>query len=51
MISRGIKARDVLCITWGQMAQHGSKSRDVCTGSLQIRFVSTILPPFIFKAS
>jgi hypothetical protein len=42
-------------VTWCFMYHMGSngsmcsKSRDVCTGSLQIRFVSTILPPFIFN--
>ena len=39
-------------VTWCfmyHMGSNGSISRDVCTGSLQIRFVSTILPPFIFN--
>ena len=43
-VSHGVNSFDSNGSTW-------LKSRDACTGSLQIRFVSTILPPFIFKAS
>jgi len=37
------------CFMYHMGSNGSSKSRDVCTGSLQIRFVSTILPPFIFN--